>query len=210
MKVHCVQKILKHPRKLIDTTVSNNNRIAWLAEHALKRLGFATVSEIKHFWDTTNIKEIRTWCERNADRVSTASVESWSGEYCDALTLASNKKLLNSSPKLSKRIRILNPFDPIVRDRKRLARLFNFDYRIEIYIPAKKRQFGYYVYPLLEYDKFVGRIEVRHDKTRNIICVDNLWHESKVVFGKQRMNRLGSELERLKRFCGADAVEWSE
>jgi len=199
-----------YPQELIDKNISDDDRVAWLTQHALRRLGFAGVSEIKHFWDTTSIDETKSWCENNRSVLPEVSVQAWNGEYTDALTLESNKPLLQSSPALSKKVRIINPFDPIVRDRKRLERLFNFDYRIEIYVPASKRRFGYYVYPLLEYDKFIGRIEIRHDRSNNTICVDNLWHEEKVAFGKQRMQRLHSELERMKRFCGARLVEWSK
>jgi len=199
-----------YPKKLIDKEISDNDRIAWLTKHALIRLGFATVSEIKHFWDATTLDQTKKWCGKNRSVFTEVAVESWDAEYTGALTLKTNKSLFNSPSPLSKSIRIINPFDPIVRDRKRLERLFNFDYRIEIYVPAKQRRYGYYVYPLLEYDKFIGRIEVRHDRSQNILCVDNLWHEDKVKFGKQRMQRLNSELDRLKRFCGAESVEWSK
>ncbi len=198
-----------YPTNLIDTKVKEHDRIAWLSTHALKRLCFATASEIQHFWDTTSLDETKTWCERNRSTLLNVTTESWDGEYSDAVMLRANKYLLHSSPSLSKKIRIINPFDPIVRDRKRLERLFNFDYRIEIYVPKEKRRYGYYVYPLLEYDKFIGRIEIRHIQSSNIISVDNLWNEPKVAFGKERMARLSSELERLKRFCGADSVVWS-
>jgi len=198
-----------YPPELIDINVKESDRIAWLTKQALQRLCFATVSEIKQFWDATNLDETRKWCDRNRSTLSLISVESWNGDYSDALSLRSNTSLLASVPPLSKRIRIINPFDPIVRDRKRLKRLFNFDYRIEIYIPEDKRRYGYYVYPLLEYDRFIGRIEIRHDRISNVVNVDNLWPEKKVVFGKQRMEKLRSELERLKRFCGAESVVWS-
>jgi len=198
-----------YPQKLIDTTVSKQDRLTWLSMHALERLGIATAADIKQFWDATSLQETKKWCLQNSSNLTSISVESWDGSFADALTLGTNMSSLTSPPPLSKRIRIINPFDPIVRDRKRLLRLFNFDYRIEIYVPAEKRRFGYYVYPLLEYDKFIGRLEVRHDRSCNRICVDNLWHEQSVKFGKQRMEKLRSELERLRRFCGADSVQWS-
>jgi len=199
-----------YPQNLIDSKVDTSDRIAWLTGHALKRLGFASVLEIKQFWDTTSLEETKRWCEKNSSVLPNVSIESWNGVFSDMLTHKSINAMLKSPPPLSKRLRIINPFDPIVRDRKRLERLFNFDFRIEIYIPKEERHYGYYVYPLLEYDKFVGRIEIRHDKTRNVISVDNLWHESKIKFGKQRMSKLRGELERLKRFCKAQSVEWSK
>ena len=53
------------------------------------------------------------------------------------------------------RIKIINSFDPAVRDRDRLKNIFGFEYKIEIFVPESKRKWGYYVYPLLEGNKFV-------------------------------------------------------
>ena len=75
------------------------------------------------------------------------------------------------------RLRILNPFDPVIRDRARLSRLFGFDYRIEIFVPAAQRKWGYYVYPLLEGDRFVGRIELKADRKAGELKVIQLWSE---------------------------------
>lgn len=198
-----------YPQKLIEVDITHEDRLAWLTRHALKRLGFATVMEMTRFWDATSVAETKTWCEDNNSTLRNVSIESANGEVANAITLGSNTVMFRTAPTLSKRIRIINPFDPIVRDRNRLERLFGFDYRIEIYVPPEKRRYGYYVYPLLEYDRFIGRIEVRHDRERNVLCVDNLWHEDKIKFGKQRMGKLQIELERLSRFCNANSVEWS-
>ena len=54
---------------------------------------------------------------------------------------------LGDLPEPPKRVRVLSPFDPVLRDRKRSERLFGFDYRIEIFVPAARRKYGYYVFP---------------------------------------------------------------
>lgn len=56
-------------------------------------------------------------------------------------------KLWYAGELATSRLRIINPFDPVVRDRARLEALFGFDCRIEIFVPAAKRNWGYYVYP---------------------------------------------------------------
>jgi len=201
------------PEKTTDTEKNKTQCIEWLASHAMDRLGFATYSEIKGFWDAFTLDETRLWHEKNTAKFMDVSIESFDGEYKSAITRkvkdiqSSSAEFIKKYP-LSKQMKILNPFDPLTRDRKRLLRLFGFDYKIEMYLPSAKRKYGYYVYPLLEYDTFVGRLEVKHDRDRNVLSVENLWAEPGVKFGKIRMGKLHSELERMRKFCGAERVNW--
>ena len=61
-------------------------------------------------------------------------------------------------------VAFLAPLDPLAWDRDLLLRLWDFDYKWEVYVPAPKRRWGYYVLPMLFGDRFVGRIELRHDR----------------------------------------------
>ena len=99
-------------------------------------------------------------------------------------------------------VRVLSPFDPLLRDRKRAEWLFGLRYRIEIYVPEKKREYGYYVFPLLEGDRLVGRIDMRRRDGR--LRVRALWPERGARLGKGRLERIGRELDRIARFCGCD------
>lgn len=73
---------------------------------------------------------------------------------------------------------VLSPFDPLVWFRPRAERLFNFEYRIEIYTPAEKRQFGYYSLPILLDDNVVGRIDLKSDRPNHTLLVQSIWTES--------------------------------
>jgi uncharacterized protein YcaQ len=71
----------------------------------------------------------------------------------------------------------LAPLDPLAWDRDLLLRLWGFDYRWEVYVPAAKRRYGYYVLPLLYGDRFVGRIEPRIDRSTGTLRILGLWWE---------------------------------
>ena len=74
-------------------------------------------------------------------------------------------------------VAFLAPLDPLAWDRDLLLRLWAFDYRWEVYVPAAKRRWGYYVLPLLYGDRFVGRIEPRIDRKAGALRVLGLWWE---------------------------------
>ena len=108
------------------------------------------------------------------------------------------------------RVRILSPFDPALRDRKRTERLFGFHYRIEIFVPAPKRQYGYYVFPVMEGGRLIGRIDMKADRPAGILNVTGFWPESGVQMGAGRRARLDAELGRAARFGGCAYVVYAD
>ncbi len=191
------------PTQFLKKSVSDAAQINWLCENALSRLGFGSEGDIQRFWDAAHLDEVKGWTTKNRNTLVNVEVQTADGGVYKALAPLSLESQLNALKAPTSRLRILNPFDPVIRDRARLQRLFGFDYRIEIFVPAAKRQYGYYVYPLLEGDRFVGRIEVRADRKANAIKVENLWWEPNVKATKARLSKLASELERIGRFIGA-------
>jgi uncharacterized protein YcaQ len=94
----------------------------------------------------------------------------------------------------------------VIRDRKRALRLFNFDYRFEAFVPAPQRQYGYYVLPILERDRFIGRIDLKSDRQTKTLMVNGIWFEPGVRQSKTRNEQIAKELERYRVFVHADTV----
>ena len=137
-----------------------------------------------------------------------AEVQAADGTWSRSITPGDIKTRLAEAGSITSWLRIINPFDPIVRDRARLKRLFGFDYRIEIFVPAAKRTWGYYVFPLLEGDRFVGRIEAKANREQGVLAITNLWTEPGVTWTARRFAKLEAELNRLARFVSVETVTW--
>jgi uncharacterized protein YcaQ len=96
------------------------------------------------------------------------------------------------------RVTFLSPFDRLVHDRDRAEYLWGFRYRLEMYVPKEKREFGYYVLPILRGDRLIGRIDVEHVRTEKALRINGVWWEDGV-----RPASLTPALKRLARFVGA-------
>jgi hypothetical protein len=109
----------------------------------------------------------------------------------------------NASPVKARTL--LSPFDPVVWCRPRVERIFDFSYRLEIYVPAKKRQFGYYVLPFLLGDQLVGRVDLKADRSSSKLFVQGSYVEKKVNSDRVAQ-QLSIELNRLRKFLGLNEI----
>ena len=105
-------------------------------------------------------------------------------------------------------MQIINPFDPAIRDRIRLKKIFDFDYKIEIFVPKEKRVWGYYVYPILQGNKFIGRIELKADRKAMQLDVLNFWLEDGHVWNDKQQEKLDAELSSFALLVGIKNISW--
>lgn len=175
---------------------------------ALERLGFATAGEIAAYWAAVTPEEARGWANAALRR----------GEVIEVMVTAADGTLrkhlcrpetLEQAPQVTPRLRILSPFDPALRDRKRAERLFGFHYRIEVFVPEPQRKFGYYVFPVLEGDRLIGRIDAKAFRDADRLRVRAFWPEAGIRHTAARRARVEAELTRLARFAGVSTVEFA-
>jgi uncharacterized protein YcaQ len=102
------------------------------------------------------------------------------------------------------RTTFLSPFDRLVSDRDRAEALFGFHYRLEMYVPKAKREYGYYVLPILHGDRLVGRIEPVFDRKEGVLRVVGLWAQPNAVAGDGP--GIGDALRELAGWLGADRI----
>lgn len=186
--------------------------IDWACRAALDRLGFATSGEIAAFWALVTPDEAKAWCAAAQRRgaVAEIAVEGADGTLRRCFARPGAIEAAAALPAPAAPIRILSPFDPVLRDRARAERLFGFRYRIEVFVPEAKRQFGYYVFPLLERDRLIGRIDLRCRRAEGRIAVAAFWPEAGITLTGARHARLEAALNRLGRFTDCTEIVFAE
>ena len=181
--------------------------VDWAGREAIARLGIATHGEIARFFDAISPAEAERWCAQAGPEVlRTVEIELADGSVRQVWARPDVLDLVRSAPDPLARLRFLSPFDPMIRERDRTNRLFGFDYRFEAFVPEKKRVFGYYVLPMLERDRLVGRIELKAHRDRGALEIRGLWMEPGVRKSKARDARIEAEIERWRAFTGMETV----
>jgi uncharacterized protein YcaQ len=106
----------------------------------------------------------------------------------------------------------LSPFDNLFWDRRRTYDLFGFEYRAEMYVPAAKRQYGYYVMPLLHRGQLVGRLDPKADRKSKVLLVRAIYLEPGQAVDEALVADIGGTLREFMAFHGSErlAIERSE
>ncbi len=158
------------PAELLGRSIHKSDAVRELTRRAVAALGIGTVRDIADYYRLLQAP-VKTALD---DLVETGdatpvTVPGWKAQaylHRDART-----------PRRIETAALLSPFDPVVWERERTLRMFGFHYRIEIYTPAPKRQFGYYTLPVLLDESLVGRIDLKTDRQAGVLRVQSAWHE---------------------------------
>jgi uncharacterized protein YcaQ len=198
-----------HPDVHGATPPPRAEHVDWACRSALERLVIATPREIAGFWHHATLEEARRWATAAHKRgeIEPVTVEGVDGKHTRSFALPDWRERVHSLPSGPQRLRLLSPFDPVIRDRTRLERLFGFDYRFEAFVPAPKRQYGYYALPILGRTEFIGRLTAHHDRANGALVIEGVWWNERVRPTRTQRAELGEALERLRDLIGARRIE---
>ncbi len=169
------QRVYDLPERLIDDEhrcqrVSEADARKELLRQSAQSLGVATLKDLADYYRMTSIDAAPGVGELVEEgELQQVHVAGWQ----EPAYLAKNARCPRSIPGAS----LLSPFDPVVWFRPRAERLFDFQYRIEIYVPEAKRKWGYYVLPLRMGEQIVARVDLKADRSAKTLLVKHLHFE---------------------------------
>lgn len=186
--------------------VDRDDAIRELVRRAASAYGVATAADLADYWRIRDRPAVQQAIDDlvDAGELAPVAVEGWTRAGRPA------SAWLHRDAALPRRIgaaAILTPFDPVVWFRDRAERLFDFEYRIEIYTPAPKRRYGYYSLPVLIGDDIVGRVDLKADRAASRLLVQSAWWEN----GRpdDAGARVADELRTAARWQGLDDISVS-
>ena len=166
-----------------------------------------------NIWDMKSLERIQIFKELLSEgKILAVQVEGISAElYCRADDHPLLETVLENRD-YKPRCEFLAPLDCFLWDRKLIKALFDFEYSWEIYTPAPKRKYGFYVLPILYGDRFAGRIEAVCQSKTNVLLIKNIWYEDGVRQTKKLLSEIDKTLKRFARFnqCGSIQFETPE
>ncbi|MCU1507890.1 MAG: hypothetical protein JWQ12_155 [Glaciihabitans sp.] len=190
------------PSDVLNVAIPRDAAIRELLLRATRHHGIGTVGDIADYY-----RIMKTWSApvlaelAEEGLIDPVTVQGWetNGRPLTAY--------LDPTARIPRRLdaaALLSPFDPVVWERDRALRLFDFHYRIEIYTPAAKRVYGYYTLPILLDDQVVGRIDLKSDRQNRVLRVQSAWREPHAPPGFEQ--RLVPLLESTRDWQGLDSI----
>ncbi len=200
------QRVYDLPGRLIDARhlerrVSRDDAQRELLRLAAESYGIATMRDLADYYRMSSREAAPRVAELvESGDVRQVEVEGWKAPGFLARDARAPRRLSCSS--------LLSPFDPLVWFRPRAERLFDFHYRIEIYVPANKRKWGYYVLPYLLDDRIVARVDLKADRKNKQLLV-LATHKEENIDEDRSVEHLAEELKSLASWLKLERVKVS-
>jgi hypothetical protein len=206
------ERLLAGEHFLRDATREQALRHRLLSRHrGVGLMGASAGAELVAGTGTADDRRASLGALLDAGELAAVRVEGLRGpRYALAGELALLRDVVAGRAPAAAEVSLLAPLDPLVWDRRMLRDLFGFAYTWEVYTPAAKRRYGYYVLPLLFGEAFVGRIEPRFERASATLRVAGLWFEQgfRPLEAPGFAAALGRALGAYARFVGAKKVAW--
>lgn len=190
------EKVL--PPEVVGRQVDDEEAVRELTLRAAGALGVGTEPDIRDYFRLSPKQVKPAIAKLVADgELEQVDVDGW--------TAPGYLRAGQTVPRRDRGTALLCPFDPLIFFRPRVERLFDFRYRIEIYVPAPKRQFGYYVWPFMLDGRLVGRVDLKTDRTSSTLHVVGAFAEP----GEDRARvtpALAAELRSMAAWLGLNNV----
>ncbi len=187
------------PQEVLDApTPAPQDAFRALVELAARSLGVAAEPELRDYFRLPVLGFKQAVAELTEDGVLVpVAVPGWKGPT-----------YLHHEARLPRRVRaatLVSPFDPLIWERARTERLFDMNYRIEIYVPAAQRLYGYYVLPFLLGDRFAARVDLKADRKAGVLQIPAAWIEP-TADQEETAAALALELRRLAGWLGLGTI----
>lgn len=205
------------PKDLLDAQDPNQTLEEYQSWHVLRRissLGLAHPNAGEQWGGMIGVKtpqrrQIIEQCVERGELLELA-IEELPGEYF--YLMRKDKTLLSKVQKgaPAQEAAFIAPLDNLLWDRKNLERIFDFSYMWEVYKPKKKREYGYYVLPVLYGDQFVARLDPEFDKKTRILTLRNWWWEKDLSPDQRMKEALQRSLEDFLVYLEAEGLKFSK
>jgi uncharacterized protein len=193
--------------------ISEREVIRRAAQRSLRALGVATARHIKNHFTAgryRSLPQVLAQLEREGLIEQVHVVEDGTGSPGQWFVHAEDLPLIEGlqAGEWAPRTTMLSPFDNLIIDRARTESLFGFRYRMEIYVPKEKRQYGYYVLPILHGDRLIGLVDPLMDRKRGTLVVNAVHADADAPTSLTAGRSIASAIEDLAKFLGAQDVEY--
>ncbi|MFT5194804.1 MAG: hypothetical protein ACI9EW_001043 [Cellvibrionaceae bacterium] len=198
------------PQSIDTTLLSAEEATVQAAELSLKALGIGREREIKVHFTRGRYPHLKSaMSSLVADGIFVqVSVPGLGSEpwyvHRDFLPFIENPEQVGWQPRTT----LLSPFDNLICDRARTELIWDFYYRIEIYVPEAKREFGYYVLPILHGERLIGRIDSRMDRKTGVYTVNAVYAEADAPMSEEVGQEIQQSILDFGHFLGAKQVKF--